>query len=64
MAVKKQKKQSQYFGWANARRAELWVTCRRIQPLSTSPVRHPQCVSEAVSTEESRQTQSAAVDLR
>jgi len=26
--------------------------------------RHPQCMSEAVNTEESRQTQSAAVNLR
>jgi len=38
MAVKKD---SQYFGWANARRAELWVTCSRIRPQSTSlPTEH------------------------
>jgi len=50
MAVKKQKK-SQYFGWANARRAELWVTCSRIQSLSTSPpAEHEYC--EAVGTEQ------------
>jgi len=38
--------------------AELWVTCSRIQPLSTSlPAVHEYC--EAVSTEQSKQTQSA-----
>jgi len=67
MAVKKTKKESQYFGWGNARRAELRVTCSRIQPLSTSPPAvHEYC--EAVSTKQSQQTQSAvcaaAVDLR
>jgi len=43
MAVKN-KKESHYFGWGNARRAELWVTCSRIQPLSTSlPSVHEYC---------------------
>jgi len=59
MAVKKTKKESQYFGWANAWRAELWVTCSRSQPLSTSPpAEHEYC--EAVSTEQTQSAVSAA----
>jgi len=47
----KKHKKSQYFGWANARRAHSWVTCSRIQPLSTSlPAEHEYC--EAVSTQQ------------